>query len=115
MAFSVFGMVFLSAAQRRLLAKGVPIFTYHAIGTPPPTVADPFLYVPTPQLDRQFALLGQAGYEPATLSEALGPGGNQPRVVITFDDGYESAFVEALPILSRRHAKAIQFLVAKYI
>jgi len=67
MRFSVFGMVFLSGARRRLLASGVPIYTYHAIGRSPPAVGDPYLYVPTPQLDLQLTLLDQAGYESATL------------------------------------------------
>ncbi len=37
--------IFLGPAQRNLLKRGLPVFAYHKLTTPPQGTRDPFLYV----------------------------------------------------------------------
>ncbi|MSU57883.1 MAG: polysaccharide deacetylase family protein [Pedosphaera sp.] len=116
MAFRFLAMVFLSAAQRRLFATGVPILTYHSVGPRAAGARDPFLYVPTAQFDAQLARLRSESFQTVSLSEAVaGPEDSARKVVITFDDGCANVFQNALPALAKHQAKAIQFLIAKLI
>ena len=115
MAFSLFGMVFMSAAQRRLLARGVGVYTYHAIGNPPSGAADPFLYVPTQQFEQQLKQLVEENFKFATPPESVSEPGGQAKIVLTFDDGYSNVFQNALPLLKQYRAKAIEYLVGRHI
>ena len=116
MLLQLFAMVFLSPAQRKLFATGVPIFTYHSIGPRAPGARDPFLYVPTAQFDEQLARLRRESFQTISLSEfAAAARDNERKAIITFDDGCANVFQNALPALSRHGAKAIQFLVARFI
>jgi peptidoglycan/xylan/chitin deacetylase (PgdA/CDA1 family) len=107
--------VFLGAAQRRLMAGGWPILTYHKLGAPPRGTRDPFLYVRPEEFDRQLAALGRAGYRSGSLDEVSGSptgGSTGDGVVITFDDGCGNVLEHGLAPLSRHRFGAIQFLVA---
>jgi len=116
MAFRFLEMVFLSAAQRRLFATGVPILTYHSVGPRAARARDPFLYVPTAQFDAELARLKSENFRTVSLSEAISSSQDAGRkVVVTFDDGCANVFQNALPVLSRHGVKATQFLVAKLI
>jgi peptidoglycan/xylan/chitin deacetylase (PgdA/CDA1 family) len=109
-------MVFMSGAQRKLCQTGVPIYTYHYLGSPPRQAHDPFLYVSTAQFDAQLARLREEQYHFASLTEALDHSSHGPRrVVITFDDGAANVCRFGLEPLARHGAKAIQFLVAGLI
>src|SRR5258706_4120404 len=112
----LFAQVFMGSAQRKLFQTGVPILTYHSIARPAPGAHDPFLCVTPAQFDRQLELLQQAGYMTAALESALRtPGDGKKEIVITFDDGFQNVFQNALEPLDRHRAKAIQFLVAGLI
>ncbi len=86
-------------------AASAPILMYHVIAPPPAGAPFPGLYV-TPELfAAQMRALKAAGWTSVTLDEldsywrrgvSLPPG--KP-IVISFDNGYQSQFTKALPVL----------------
>jgi peptidoglycan/xylan/chitin deacetylase (PgdA/CDA1 family) len=85
----------------------VPILMYHVINPPPAGAPFPLLYVPQPEFAAQMQALKAAGWHAVTLDQLqayrtrgvpLGPG--KP-IVITFDNGYSSQYLNALPVLRR--------------
>jgi peptidoglycan/xylan/chitin deacetylase (PgdA/CDA1 family) len=80
---------------------------YHVINPPYPTSPYPGLYVPKAEFAAQMQALKQAGWHAVTLDQLeanwkhgvpLGPG--RP-IVLTFDNGYQSQYTNALPVLRR--------------
>jgi len=84
--------------------RPVPILMYHVVSDPLPGSPYPDLYVPRAQFQDQMRALKDAGYTAVTLQEwwdawhAHGPLPSKP-VVVSFDDGYRSHAVNALPVL----------------
>jgi peptidoglycan/xylan/chitin deacetylase (PgdA/CDA1 family) len=85
----------------------VPILMYHVINPPPAGAPFPGLYVPADEFAAQMAALKAAGWHAVTMDQLranwtrgvpLGPG--KP-IVISFDNGYESQYTNALPVLQR--------------
>jgi peptidoglycan/xylan/chitin deacetylase (PgdA/CDA1 family) len=85
----------------------VPILMYHVIAAPPPGAAFPGLYVEPTEFAEQMQALKSAGWHAVTLDQVaeywrrgvpLGPG--KP-IVISFDNGYNSQYTQALPVLRR--------------
>jgi peptidoglycan/xylan/chitin deacetylase (PgdA/CDA1 family) len=83
----------------------VPILMYHVIAAPPPGAPFPGLYVPPAEFAEQMQALKHAGWHAVTLDEveaywrrgaSLGAG--KP-IVISFDNGYDSQYTQALPVL----------------
>jgi peptidoglycan/xylan/chitin deacetylase (PgdA/CDA1 family) len=108
--------IFMGRAQRRLAGRGVPIFTYHRIGTPLPGTRDPYLYVSARRFEAQLTALQSAGFRSASLAEPWASAGNAGcKAVLTFDDGCRSVLEHGLPILARHNFHAVQFLVAGFI
>lgn len=84
----------------------VPILMYHVIARPPATAPYPDLYVPTPEFAAQMTWLQLNGYRAVTLKRVYDhwrTGQPLPKrpIVLTFDDGYRSIYVNARPLLSR--------------
>jgi peptidoglycan/xylan/chitin deacetylase (PgdA/CDA1 family) len=84
----------------------VPILEYHAIQ--PPTAGAPYpqLFVPQADLQHQMVWLSDHGYEGVTLrqvEDAWYHGGELPAkpIVVSFDDGYQSQYVAAFPLLKK--------------
>jgi peptidoglycan/xylan/chitin deacetylase (PgdA/CDA1 family) len=80
---------------------------YHVIAAPPPGAPFPGLYVEPPEFAAQMSALKSAGWHAVTLDQleaswrsgaSLGPG--RP-IVISFDNGYQSQYTHALPVLRR--------------
>jgi peptidoglycan/xylan/chitin deacetylase (PgdA/CDA1 family) len=83
----------------------VPILMYHVIAPPPAGAPFPGLYVAPELFATQMHALKSAGWTSVTLDEldaywrrgvSLPPG--RP-IVISFDNGYQSQFTKALPVL----------------
>jgi peptidoglycan/xylan/chitin deacetylase (PgdA/CDA1 family) len=85
----------------------VPILMYHVINAPPAGAPFPGLYVQPRQFAEQMQALKDGGWHAVTLDQLqaywregvpLGPG--RP-IVLTFDNGYQSQYTNALPVLRR--------------
>lgn len=85
----------------------VPVLMYHVINPPPSGAPFPGLYVPADEFSAQMQALKSAGWHAVTMDQLeaywtrgvpLGPG--KP-IVLTFDNGYASQYVNAMPVLKR--------------
>jgi len=85
----------------------VPILMYHVIAAPPAGAPFPGLYVTPGEFAAQMQALKNAGWHAVTLDQVeaywrdgvpLGPG--RP-IVLSFDNGYQSQYTQALPVLRR--------------
>jgi peptidoglycan/xylan/chitin deacetylase (PgdA/CDA1 family) len=85
----------------------VPVLMYHVINPPPAGAPFPGLYVPANEFAAQMQALKAAGWHAVTMDQLeafwtrgvpLGPG--KP-IVLTFDNGYASQYLNAMPILKR--------------
>ena len=87
--------------------EAVPILMYHVIAAPPAGAPFPGLYVVPSEFAEQMEALDHAGWHAVTLDQVqaywqrgvpLGPG--KP-IVVSFDNGYQSQYTQALPVLRR--------------
>ena len=84
-----------------------PILMYHVINPPPAGAPYPGLYVDPEEFAEQMRALARAGYHAVTLDQLWAnwhdgtslPAGKP--IVLSFDNGYQSQYTEALPVLRR--------------
>lgn len=89
----------------------VPILMYHVIAPGPDN-----LHVPPAELEAQLRLLSEHGYETVSMQHlashfAHGTPLPERPIVLTFDDGYISAYTAALPLLQQYGMTATFFIV----
>ncbi len=85
----------------------VPILMYHVINAPPGGAPFPGLYVAPSEFEGQMRALHEAGYHAVTMDQLLAywregaplPPGKP--IVLSFDNGYQSQYTQALPVLRR--------------
>jgi peptidoglycan/xylan/chitin deacetylase (PgdA/CDA1 family) len=96
--------------------ESVPILMYHVIGSPPPGAPFPGLYVTQALFAAQMYALRAAGYHAVTMNQMWDnwhdgtplPAGKP--IVISFDNGYESQKLYALPVLAAMGWVAVENL-----
>jgi peptidoglycan/xylan/chitin deacetylase (PgdA/CDA1 family) len=85
--------------------EAVPILMYHVIAAPPPGAPFPGLYVVPSEFAAQMQALKRAGWHAVTLDQVqaywqhgVSLGAGKP-IVVSFDNGYQSQYTQALPVL----------------
>jgi peptidoglycan/xylan/chitin deacetylase (PgdA/CDA1 family) len=87
--------------------QAVPILMYHVIAPPPAGAPFPGLYVDPAEFAAQMKALKRAGWTAVTLDELAAywhSGISLPHgkpIVVSFDNGYQSQYTRALPVLHR--------------
>ncbi len=85
----------------------VPILMYHVIAEPPAGAPFPGLYVSPAEFAEQMSALERAGWHAVTLDQVRAywrrgvPLGTGKPIVLSFDNGYQSQYTQALPVLRR--------------
>lgn len=98
--------------------SAIPILMYHVIGDESGSLKE--LYVGEADFAAQMLYLKDAGYSAITLAELFrhwrsGEALPKQPVAITFDDGYESIFRLARPIMKRYGFRSTQFIISGFI
>jgi peptidoglycan/xylan/chitin deacetylase (PgdA/CDA1 family) len=92
--------------------RGCPVLVYHKLGFSSLMASEKGLWISPRLFARQLAELKAAGFSGRELDSGVESG---PGVVITFDDGYVSAFRHALEPLRENGFSAIQFLTSGFL
>jgi peptidoglycan/xylan/chitin deacetylase (PgdA/CDA1 family) len=87
--------------------ESVPILMYHVINPPPADAKFPGLYVSPEEFSAQMHALTAAGFHAVTMDQMLAnwtrgtplPAGKP--IVLSFDNGYQSQYTQALPVLRK--------------
>lgn len=93
--------------------KGIPVLMYHRVSR---HLADG-LTVTTAQLEQQMRYLKEEGYEALDMESFLrlalqmDKDDNEKKALITFDDGYQSQYKYAYPLLKKMGFKASFFII----
>ncbi len=85
----------------------VPILMYHVINPPPAGAKFPGLYVSPEEFSAQMHALADAGFHAVTMDQMRAnwtrgtplPAGKP--IVLSFDNGYQSQYTQALPVLRK--------------
>lgn len=101
-----------TTTEKRDLVQYVPVLMYHQLGDGPNS-----LYVRDHEFKEQMRYLKEQNFRVLSLSEATRKMQNKEpldkTVVITFDDGYETFFSKAWPVLKAYRFPATVFLITE--
>jgi len=89
--------------------KKIPILMYHSISNDKNNFS-----VNVDDFYKQMKTMINFGYKSVNLNEVLN-NNDEKKFVITFDDGYEDVFINALPIINELKLKATCFIVSNQI
>ncbi|MBS1272327.1 MAG: Poly-beta-1,6-N-acetyl-D-glucosamine N-deacetylase [Candidatus Marinimicrobia bacterium] len=92
--------------------KPSPILVYHKVNA---RFEFGITRVTPHQFERHIAGLIDAGYQPVTLSTLMNSPDRDDLVAITFDDAYESVYINAFPIMEKYGAKSTSFVITDFI
>ena len=125
LVFSCWGLEWLSPEMRAVTAPvaktdgsvSLPVLMYHHILESSSRLGD---YVISPQqFEADLQFLSVHGYQTVTVLDILrlvqtgGPLPEKP-VLITFDDGYESTYAYAFPLLKKYGMTAVVSIIGSY-
>lgn len=98
----------------------VPILMYHhiEINPRPNDTVYAALYVSPDQLNQQLSYLSTHNFHTITLDELLNALNGRKilppnPIILTFDDGYQSFYDSAYPLLKKYNMKAVQFVITQ--
>ncbi len=90
-----------------------PVLAYHKIS---PQKEFGLTTVTPDMFENQMRFLHDAGFESHTFKDLdIHSNISENRIIITFDDGYESIYQYALPILKKYNFKAVVFVLSDFI
>lgn len=91
----------------------IPIITYHKVE---PNFDIGITSRHPLQFEKDMQILNELGYQPITFID-LARNNNLPTkpIIITFDDGYESVYQRALPVMQSFGFRAVVFISVDYI
>lgn len=96
------------------IAQPLKVLMYHYIRDGVDKKKDPTGYglsVTPAGFEHQLELLQSAGYQSVTMSEVATGKISSQSVAITFDDGYEDLYTNALPLLKKYHFSATAYVI----
>jgi len=98
----------------------IPVLMYHRIGTPGRKNKCKGQYTPEKMFARQMKYLFEHNYQTIFLRDLINYAehpvpAKSKKICITFDDGYESVYTHAFPVLQKYNFTAVVFLVADCI
>jgi peptidoglycan/xylan/chitin deacetylase (PgdA/CDA1 family) len=67
------------------------------------------------QFEREISFLFENGYRVVTLEQTEEPDNQNKKVILTFDDGYESIYLNAFPILQKYDMFGYVFIPTAYV
>ncbi len=115
--FALAGVLTLAVNLAVSGPEGV-ILMYHTVGDP--DISRKSLSIPTDKFVKQMDFFYRNHYHVITLDEMMRLMKSKARIplktiAITFDDGYESNYTNALPVLKKYHFPATVFMITNYI
>lgn len=95
----------------------IPVLYYHYIKKPTPDTRIKGLYTTASQLEWQIELLIRKGFNFITFRDIIDKKYNQgeKNIILTFDDGCETVYHNAFPILKKFNIRAVVFIVGDCI
>jgi peptidoglycan/xylan/chitin deacetylase (PgdA/CDA1 family) len=98
------------------MGKNIPVLYYHFISHPSKTTRIKGLYTSARQFEWQIKRLIKAGFQFITFEDlALGNYQSEKRnIILTFDDGCESLYINAFPVLKKYGIKGVIYIVTAY-